>query len=708
VANSGAQWGSAEWIRGGGPIATLFGEGLKKVMPEGFELGQFSPDQSIGDKREAQQFSSFQDVVGPQTAAAVGEGVERLFEGLGLSGLLKESPEAAEIMGQGLAKAMPAMQKMAPGLVDAVPGASPLGLHQQLGTMFRPEMQAGMSMDDALAKRDALVGALAVPDGGRDEFGFGGTRRGSFIAEGRRRDMSPADLEDTDAYVQFSREAGAGMSAVRDLVGPAARGMQADEMFDFLDAATMGGMAHEDMATLGGETRQLKALSLAGDMPWQGAMALQAMAGAHAEAQGGTKRTGAVAGRHGVAFGIAAKQAGIGGEALRSAGTSLPELRRKDALLTAQARNSRVGNQMATLMRMGEEGMLKGEGLKAFEQLKAVTENKEGAEFKPMNELAFSRMMGRSGVSQRDYHVMRQQRDTNLRKYGDKIAGAARKSQWAVDVQPKMQRDIAGALQARSGSMGGRMSGRQAWRFSAAMSETLRENANKGEDELLEAMATKMQGMGMTAREAKIAASAGLGGSDVTAARSGFVSGQELAMQHNQATLEGTQTALRNATTQGEKAAADAPVGQENILERGIAEVMSGTPQAGPIAARLAGSIRTDDAADDDVGVPADAAAVAGADRAADVAGVGRAADAAAIAGAGRAPATAAADGPTGPAGPRGTSGAASTDDDLARGLTPSSGPIPVQIVGPVTIADSDGSAAGSGAATVSPAQTGQ
>jgi len=606
-------FGSPNLFPGMNPLIGMgaqFGAGM---LAPGMQMGQFMPNQSFMNTLEAQQFQRMQmglsSTIGASGAAA---DVRGLLGGLGMSGMLaghgtpgfaQQSQQIGQIAGQ----ILPFASMAAPGLADALgPGMGQMQFAQQLGGMFRPQMAApnmpgtGVSMMDTQMRvqnltqnvyrslfHDAAGNQVRRPQA---THGFGIGQTGSIIAEAQRQGLGPGNLlegdfnQDAQSLNQFAQQITSPISAIRDVFGP---GLTTSQQFQALNLVTLSGTSREELGDLGMQVRQFKQLARAGygDDPgaFGKAIGLQQMAGQRSLEQGGDISSGVIAGQHALAMGAVAGQ--LGGQALMESRTSKAQLMQKDALLTAQAANSPVADQMAALMRMGEEGMLSGQAKAKYEELMK-------GNYRYMEEGDFREMLVNSGVDPKVAAIIRNQREDNLMRYGDKVAQSARNQQWDVDIKQSLTRNIANTLSAVGGKRG--LSGQLAMQAGAVVSDAIRESAGQSREEVQAEATARLKELGFSDSDARTASSLALSEATRTAQQFGFSSFGEAALLNNEQILDRVQEQQAIAKRKAEAEARTAAVGQDQPLERVVDAIKGGDTSAATIIAKLLGGLGVD------------------------------------------------------------------------------------------------------------------
>lgn len=218
--------------------------------------------------------------------------------------------------------------------------------------------------------------------------------------------------------------------------------------------------------------------------------------------------------------------------ALELARTSRQELRRIDAKLTAQAVNSQMGNQLAALMRMGEEGMLQ-EGSKAWQSYQDLKAGK----YKYQSQADFIQIMKTGGVDSAVANTILNQRETNIQGYGKQIVGNARNQQWDAEIANHMRACIANALgvirvrQDKPDQGTDMVLGR-------IITATVRSTAGRTPAEVRAAIAAKLRKAGVSQTEANQLASVGYGAACETMPQLGYENITKAAILHNRKVLD--------------------------------------------------------------------------------------------------------------------------------------------------------------------------
>jgi hypothetical protein len=248
-----------------------------------------------------------------------------------------------------------------------------------------------------------------------------------------------------------------------------------------------------------------------------------------------------------MAFGIATQDMNFG--------ISKGEKEHQDIQLTAQASRSETANVASALMSMDEEGMIP-DGTPAARVVKDL----KAGNFKAMKPGEFRALMQASGVNVTDAQLILNQRGVNLEQYGEEVAGAVRKAQWDADVAPVMQRRIQSTLAAGARSRGIRMSRAQLAVSSQAVTDTIRDMADREDKEIKEAIAKKFEGMGASPVNARRAAHMAFGAASAGAQQVGFKDARHAGGMHSRAALDriGPGGDVRERAVAGAEAASDA------------------------------------------------------------------------------------------------------------------------------------------------------
>lgn len=604
---AGAVHGSGSWS--GNPLLdALIRAAGPQMLPAGMVFGQLFPNQPLTDTLQARQFEEAQ--LGASSAMGVSGAEKHINELLmGYGGTGEGGLVGMGLLDKGVASGAQA-GKVASNLSQLVPWVAGLGGSGVLDSLGLGDAASGSNY--ASAFRDAQAPYMN-PAGGlsqdqlqqmavstatgvnrnlfndngqrRQTFGFGKGSSSALFRAGQTMGIAPSGRQmvgmgaagRVNAATARTREFTAGASAIRDL-DPRFAGLPPEQMLQMLDKLTMGRVsAGEDVSDLGVQMREFKQLARGADVGIEEGVALQQIAGAKSVELGGQARSGTVGGQHALAFG-SFLQSEQGAGVVQGAGVSKSTLMQQDALLTAQAGRSDVGNQAAALMRMGEAGMLKGKSQQMFEALK------EKGEFNSMTSGQFREMLKGSGVDMNAASSIMSQRETNWGEYGDQVAGAVREQQFAADIAPEMQRSIANQLNNIVGD-------KRSMRLGGVATEALRGMAGKDPAEMRKALIKKFEEAGLKGDKAASAAEVAFGAADVVARKKGYEGGiGNVAALHSRKTLEGVQQEEEIAE---ERAADEEGVAhmQQSAGDRIIDAVKRGDPSAARTGARMLGAV---------------------------------------------------------------------------------------------------------------------
>jgi len=598
------QWGTPHSIPGR-PFASMGAEWLGNKMGGGdFVMGQMFPNQSMGDTLEARQFRDMTQGISQKMQPLAQQDVQDLFSGMKQSGIFTGdmTNQQRDEIAQNISGFLPMLNMVAPGMSDALgPGFASQSYAGSLAMAGRSRLQTpgqpgtGIGMTDmrdrisslTMGSEDILQNA---PEGyGQATRGFGRGRRGEFVRQAMQQGLGPGgdifsgDLdEDTANLAQFERGVVKPMSAIRDLGGQF-RNMNAGQMFEALDQITLGGTSRKGFGELEDQVRTFKQLTRSSGLSIDQGKFLQQMAGERAKELGGDfGESGTTAGMGAMAFGAAVGE--LGAESMRESRTSKMRLMQIDAILTAQAGESPVADQMAALMRMGEEGMLK-KGSKAEQAFQAL----KAGSYKYMDEGEFREMLSDSGVDPSQAAVIRNQREHNQLKYGDKVTNQAREQQWELDIATHMQRTVANDM---ATAAGGKINARRAMQLGKMVTDTIRDTAGQTQDEVKKSLEEKFMAAGATEEEARQMASVGLGAATTAAKQKGFESFGEAAIAGSPEMLRKKREEMERAASKGEAEKAEAHKGQETMAERLVRGAKEGVTTAAEGLARLFGGVK--------------------------------------------------------------------------------------------------------------------
>lgn len=608
----------ASWPSSGSPqnpmnmLMEMFGSA---VMPSGMTPGQFSPNQSWQDTQEARQFSKgtmggAMALGGQQAATGIQDMIMGTQPGGGLVGMGLMSEEKGQKaaawtqssdFATGMGNVLPWAGMFAPsGAMEAM-GMGGMSMGMDIGGMFRGQMQTpgvpgsgmtsgqleqGITQLGSTAQQRLFSGTDRTPTSG-----FGQAATGRFAAQAQRKGRGPGQIDwnkqaDKDKFSDWMGSNTRPMSAIRDLGGQYAN-MDEKQMGQALNMVTMGGfdrgVGDEELES---QTRMFKQLSRQAQISPGEGMGLQQMAGQRIEQLGGDMMGGVSAGQHGMAFGAYAKEQG--GDFLKSTGSSASELMQKDAILTAQAGRSEVGNLAASMMRMGEAGMLKGESKEVYEQLK------DKGEFNITDSNQMRKLLQQSGVNMGAAANIMSQRGENLQRFGEDVAGAVRKQQWETDIQPVMQRMVAQSLQIGAKGAGKRMSGSQSMEGARMVTDTIREMAGKSPREITAAIAEKFVEQGASEEDARAAAEGAIGAAGEASRRKGYRGVGEIAALHGKGGLEAVEQTEEEAEVAAAEESRTRGKGQKDWAERLGEGLKKGDKQLGKAVARFLGGEEDD------------------------------------------------------------------------------------------------------------------
>lgn len=564
-------------------------------------MGQMFPNQSLSDTMEARQFRDLNQGISQQMQPMAQQDVQRLFSGMKQQGIFTGdmSNQQRDEIAQNITGFLPMMNMFAPGMADslgpgfssasfggslAMAGRSRLGIPGQAGTGIG--MQAMQNRISGLTT-GTLQNLQGMPGGERQALmGFGFGQTGDFVRQAMQQGLGPGgdifsdDMQSaTQNLTQFSQEVVKPMSAIRDLGGKFAN-MNAGQMFGAMDQITLGGSGRQSLEANANQIRMFKQATRMSGLSMQEGDVLQRMAGDRARELGGDfGESGTTAGQHAMFFGAA-----IGtGMNLAENRTTKMRLMQIDAMLTAQAGESMVADQMSALMRMGETGMLK-EGTKAHEAFKKL---KAGA-YKYMDEGEFREMLADSGVPPQQAAVIRNQRAHNQLLYGDKVTPMAREQQWELDIGEHMRRTIANDL-----STGARtkLNGVQALQLGTIATEAIRDTAGQKMDDVKKSIREKFIAAGVDEGEAGELAELAFAAGGTSADQLGFKSVGEAAIAGSPELLRKAREKQAEGQTKADEEARTSFKGQRNLLERGIDTITEGVKTAREAVGRALGGI---------------------------------------------------------------------------------------------------------------------
>ncbi len=531
-------------------LAQLFGP---QLMAPGLELGQFQPNQNLLDTQSARQFAGGRmNAVSGMSSAGAASSFQELIMGrqpgaglVGLGGLssaqgqqfgqLTQSADFGRTMGG----AMSVMGMLAPNMMGGVADALGMGSGYAAGNyydMFRGQMATpgqpgtGMSPSQMTSTATQIAGGLQQDlfSGNKPSAtrGYEAGKMSDFLGPAQQMGRGPGDFagmsrEQRRGYVSgLSKSA----SAIRDLGGEFAN-MSPQQTLQAVDMFNMGGFSRGvGNEQLEQQTRMFKQLTRQGggdiDQNMRVGLGLQQIAGARSVQLGGDALSGVTAGQHGMAFGNYAK--GQGAEFIASAGTSAVALMQQDAILTAQAGRSEIGNLASSLMRMGEGGLIRDKESPAF---KAYERLKNEGKFDIQDPGTMQAMLRKSGVNMGTAAGIMQQRGKNAQMYGDEVAGAVREQQWELDIQPVMQGSIAGSLQQGARGAGKPMSGPQSMALAKMITDTMRDMGGRDLGEVKQAIVSKFIEMGASEEDANAAAMGAMGAAGEAVRTRGYTQG---------------------------------------------------------------------------------------------------------------------------------------------------------------------------------------
>jgi len=593
-----------------------FGQGM---VPSGMTLGQFWPTQNLQDTQRAREFEqgqlgavsgigmaaaqqSLQELIhgyaGSQGGGLVGMGLLSSEEGNKMSELLQ-----SDKFGAAVAAITPLVGNFMPGgTMDALG----LGANQAAGNyseLFRNQMQTpgqpgtGMTPGQLTGAATQLTGAAqqnlySHPQGSLAATrGFGLGQLSSFVAPAMQRGLGPGNIDyQTQAgrkdFTDWQAGLAKPMSAIRDL-GGGYSAMNADQMAQTLDQLNMGGFSRGvNNEQLEQQTRMFKQLSRQADISYGEAAGLQQFGGAASVAKGGDAMSGVMAGQHGMAFGAYAKSQGAG-FIQAAGGISANEMMQQDTQLMAQAGRSETANNAAALLRMGDKGMLR-DGSPAH---KAYIKLKEEGEFNLYDAAAFRKTLEKSGVDMTVATGIIHQRDENKDLYGDKVAGAVRETQWDADIAPLMRRTVANQMSGVLRQRGKRTSARRMWKAGEIVTSTVREMAGASREEVIEAIAERLEEAGLGGRNAEATAELALGAASRAARSLNYRGGAgHAAAMHSKRALEETHKEQDKAQGRVDDEIEHAADGQRNFVGRAAHAVKSGVKTPEEAAAFAAGA----------------------------------------------------------------------------------------------------------------------
>ena len=586
-------------------MVQMFGS---KLLPPGMVLGQWNPNQPLGDTLEAREFGQ------GQMGAAMGLGgpaatqhVQELIQGRAGStngglvgmGVLDESIFGAgnlqtEDISKAVGAAMPYLSMASPQLLDMMgPGAGMSGMGSNYASMMRGNgLNSGQLTDRAVTLGQDVSSQLYGGNSGdfSQTMGIGYSEGSALLRGAGNMGIAPTGAqllgmgrtEAREAASKATMDLSHGSAAIRDLGGHYAA-MNPEQRMTTLDQLSMGRLsAGENAAGLGMQVRQFKQTTRAAGLSLGEGQGLMQIAGARSAALGGNMQSGTVGGSHAAAYG-AFLNSDKGAGYVSAAGVSSNTLLQQDAVLTAQAGRSNTAANASALMEMGEAGMLEGEALKKYESLK------EG-KYEAMGDGAFRSMLKKSGMNMNVAGTIMSNREENLANHGDSVAGAVRGSQWNADIAPSMQRDVANAMGAAGG---GAFSTKQTMNAGAMVAETLKGMGGKSRKEMIDAVAAKYQADGMNEQQAQNAARVSVSAAGMSVRKKGYKGGIGHAVSlHGDEVAGGVADQEGRAATKAQEEADTADQGQKGPWARLADGIKDGTKSAAEFFAKVIGGVK--------------------------------------------------------------------------------------------------------------------